>query len=256
MHKQSILKSIAFVALSLSIFISSCKKDTITPTTPTTSTTPTTPTPGDADGVLAAVRTKISVNTPVIGTVSYDIGLAVAAFGSTSANFAAGTFTDAGAITSNTKTLTKQSNNTYMYQLGTTDYTGIDYSSNVSWTVAGAGSIPAFSKNLGNVFPTFPTITSGTTINKSSAFTITNDAVSGADSILYVITSGNNTLKKTLVGTATSCTFSVSELSVLNATTSALIQVNAYNATLEIVSGKKIYYVNEATDNKMPSTVQ
>lgn len=255
MHKHSILKTFAFAIFCFSIFITSCKKETVTPTTPT-STTPTTPTPGDADGVLAAVRTKISVNTPVIGTVSYDIGLAVAAFGSTSANFAAGTFTDAGAITSNTKTLTKQSNNAYIYQLGTTDYEGIDYSSNVSWTVAGAGSIPAITKNLGNVFPTFPTITSGTTITKTSPFTITHDAVSGADSILYVITTGSTTLKKTLGGSSTSCTFTASELSALSASTSALIQVNAYNATFEILSGKKIYYINEATDNKMPSTVQ
>ena len=103
----------SIVVLMLSIFIVSCKKDIVTPTTPTATPAPTTPTPGDADGVLAAVRTKISVNTPVIGIVSYDIGMGLAAFGSTSANFAAGTYTDAGAISANSKALTKQSNNSY-----------------------------------------------------------------------------------------------------------------------------------------------
>lgn len=240
----------------ISIMIVSCKKETITPTTTTTATTPTTPSPGDADGVLAAVRTKVSVTTPIVGTVSYDIGTAVVAFGSTAANFAAGTYTDVGAVTSNGKTLSKLSNNSYVYQLGTSDVEGIDYSSNVSWNVAGAGSIPAISKSLGNVFPTFPTMSNGNTISKTSPFTVMNDYSSNADSIIYVIATGTKQLKKTLAGTSTSCTFSASELSTLDASESALIQVNAYNITSELIAGKRIYYVNMATDNKMPSKVE
>jgi hypothetical protein len=255
MNRNNIFKTSLLVIISLSTFIISCKKETITPT-PTTATTPTTPTPGDADGVLAAVRTKISVTNPVIGTVSYDVGTAVALFGSTPANFVAGTFTDAGTVTSNTKTLTKQSNNSYAYQFGATDLEGIDYSSNVSWNVTGAGSIPAITKNLGNIFPTFPTMTNGSTVSRTAPFTITNDYSSNADSVIYVIATGNKQVKKTLYGSSTSCTFTASELSTLDASESALIQVNAYNLTSELISGKRIYYVNMATDNKMPSKVE
>lgn len=256
MKRHNLIATTFIVVALFGLTFTSCKKESIT-TTPTTSTpTPTTPSPGDADGVLAAVRTKISVTAPVVGTVSYDVGTAVAGFGSTSANFAAGTYTDAGAITCNSKTLTKSSNNAYVYNFGADDVEGIDFSSNVSWSVAGAGSIPSISKNLGNIFPSFPTISSGSTINRSSSFTITNSYSSNADSVLYVISSGSKTLKKTVAGSSTSCTFSAAELSTLDASESALIQVNAYNMTSELISGKRIYYVNMATDNKMPSKVE
>lgn len=253
MKSSVLLKTFITLTFSSVLLLTSCKKSVLTPTA--TTTTPTTPSPGDADGVLAAVNVSASQTVGGI-TVPLNIGLGVAAFGSTSANFLAGTYTDAGAIACNSKSLTKQSGNSYIFQPSASAATGIDFASGVSWNVGGAGTIPAFTRTLGAVMPDAPSITSGTTVTKGSDYTLTINSVSGADSILFMIASGSKSIRKTLPGTATSCTFSGAETNTLDASNSAIIQADPFNYTSEVISGKKIYFVNESSYSLAGSKVQ
>jgi hypothetical protein len=256
--KQLLRNALILLSIFSIVGISACTKKTDTPSTP--STAPTAPHPADGFGALAAVKTKVSQNVPGYGTIDIDLGVGVAAFGSSSANFFAGTYVDAGAITCNTKALDKQTGNAYLSSMSTSGFSGsslgIDFGSNINWNVAGSADVPAISKTLTNAFPTFPEITSASTITKSSGYTLTNNSISGADSILYVIASGSASVKKTLVGSATSCTFTASELSALSNSDNALIQVNAYNIQSDIFSGKKYYFVNQCSANKLSAKVQ
>ena len=252
MNKNIFITSIAFICFAITII--GCKKTTTEPT-PTTSTAATTPRPGDADGVLATVNVDATTTAAGI-TIPLTIGEAVAAFGSTSANFLAGTYVDAGTVSCNTQALTKQTGNSYLYQPTGSSATGIDFSSGVNWNVSGAGSIPAITKSLGVVMPTMPTVSSSKTVTKGSAYTMNINSISHADSIIFIIASGSVTLQKTLPGTATSCTFTASETGTLAKSTTALIQVDPFNYTSEIIGGKKIYYVNESSYNLIGAKVE
>jgi len=247
MKKTSTTLLIALSAFVISL--SSCKKDD-------DSNTNTNPTPvsttdlfdfSDSWGLLAGVKTVTFQTIPVIGgTQEIDLGTAVVAF-----NDAAGsnTYLDAGTAKCNTKTLTKQSNNSYVFQPSQTDITGIDFSSGSDWEVTGAGSIPAITHSF-NTFPTTPTITSNKeTVTRANGYTFSTSSVSYADSVLYVISSGNNYVKKSVAGNVSSVTFTASELSTLDASSYGLIQVTpyAYQTNTTVVPGKKVYFVNQVT---------
>lgn len=231
------------------ILLNSCKKDDTTNTNTNPSPVSTTDLLDFSDswGLLAGVKTVTFQTIPVIGgTQEIDLGTAVVAF-----NDAAGsnTYIDAGTAKCNTKTLTKQSNNSYIFQPSQTDISGIDFSSGSSWDVSGAGSIPAITHTF-STFPSTPTITSDKeTVTRANGYTFSTTAISSADSVLYVISSGNNYVKKSVAGNVTSVTFSASELSALDASSYGLIQVTpyAYQTNTTVVPGKKVYFVNQVT---------
>ena len=225
-------------------FAVSCKKEEEkeeeeTPTAADTSAP--TPTFSEGSGSLVAIKSQSTTQSP-IGPIETSIGLAVASF---YANGNTGSLLDAGTVTVNSKSLSKQANNSYTYTPGTTDVSGIDFGSNVEWSVGGASSVAAFSYTTTITFPKITAITSSETVEKTSGYTLSASGISGADSIIFQVGS----VVKTLAGNSTACTFSSSELSGELAGTS-IAQVAAYKWEDREHNSKTYYYVNETVVSK------
>jgi hypothetical protein len=135
---MKIYLSITLMAgLTAFVLLAGCnKKDETTPdtTTPTTGTSPAIEITGSY-GTLVAIR---SVSYTTVGgfTIPVETNTAVAAFPTAPG---ASTFVDAGSVTLNSKTLTRQSNNSYVYQ----DLLNPLSFASITWAVSGSGSIPA-----------------------------------------------------------------------------------------------------------------
>lgn len=206
----------------------------------------------DSWGLLAAVKTVTYQTVPIIGQQEIILGTAVAAFPTTQGGT---TYQDAGTVQCNTKTLTKQSNNAYVFQPSQTDVTGIDFSSGADWNISGAASIPPITTSF-NSFPSTPSITSNKeNVSLSSGYTFSISSVSNADSILFILASGSGYVQKRVGGNATSVTFSASDLSSLSASSYGLLQVTPYRYTTNtsIIPGKKVYLVNQVTVSDIAS---
>lgn len=249
--KRSLLFSLG---LSLLVALGSCKKDDDTDddddTTPTT-TTPAnpTPTPADADGVCVSIK-SFSVTSSPIGDITTDIGLAVAVFPTTG-----GTFVDAGAVTCNTKALTKNDNNSYTFTPNASDPTGIDFSSDNDWSVAGAGSVTGFTYSNSTNIPKIGNLTAGSTISTGSSLDLGIDMTSnntnlyGADSIYYGVYGPDAQLIHATGGNTTSHTFTASEMATVGAGT-GFVQIAAVKFNEQNISGQTIYFVNEGVMTK------
>jgi hypothetical protein len=242
------LKIFVTSLLSASLLLSACSKkteDIVNNNTNNNTTTVTTPTFSDGYGTLAAVATFSSqVVAGVFIPVQLNVG--VGAF------YAPGSsgMTDGGTVTLNGKTLTKQSNNSYVYQ-NLTD--PLSFSGNFAWTGSGSSSVPSFSYTDDRPMPTYSDYSSlPSSVTRSAGLTINlSGSISGADSIYVVlISSGSNYLIKKLGGSAAQCVLSASDLSVLNATTTGIIEVCPWNYKTEDFSSKKFYFVNEAAYTK------
>ena len=106
------MKRISFVFLASIAFFASCDKKATLPSNNNNGTAAATPSPAPTtgDGFLVALQTV--TNTTVAGfPINTVFGTGLAGFG----NLAAGTYTDAGAITLNSKAMTKNANNKYKY---------------------------------------------------------------------------------------------------------------------------------------------
>jgi hypothetical protein len=229
----------------------SCSKDDDSPTPePEVTPTPTggggnstgnpQPTFTDADASLWAVKSISITTVPGVGDIETTIGTGVGVFFD-----GAGAMVDVGAVSLNTQALTKNANNSYVFQPGTSNPTGIDFNSGVAWSVAGGNGFSAINKNVTIGFPTVGAVNSSATITKANGYTLSVNNVSGADSVLFLV----GDVTKTIAGNATSCTFSASELSGL-ATGTTVVQAAAYITTSETVGGKKVYYGNETVQTK------
>ncbi len=245
------MKRLVIIPVSALLFATSlysCKKSsssTPTPTpTPTTTSTPT-PTTGDVDGALISL--KIDVATAVAGvtyTITTETG--VATFFPSAGNH--GTYVDGGAVTVNTVALEKQTNNSYT-KTATTGQTPADLSfdGGSSWTVAGNGSVPAFTYSHTAAFPTF-TGDIPASITRSAGLTITlSGNVSGADSVIVLIAAGTKSVTHTVGGSASSVTFSASDLAVFSTVTdnTAILEVDPYRLTVKAEGGKNYAFVKE-----------
>lgn len=235
--------------LSAGILFSGCSKKTEDivnkNTNNTNTTTATTPTFSDGYGTLAAVET---LSYQLVSGVLFPIQLntGVAAF------YAPGSsgMTDGGTVTLNGKALAKQSNNSYVYQ-NVTD--PLVFSGNFAWNVSGSSSVPAISYTDDRPMPAYSDYSSlPSSVTRSAGLTLNlSGTISGADSVYVVlISSGSNVLIRKLGGSATQCVFSPSELSVLGATTTGIIEVCPWNYKTEDISSKKFYFVNEAAYTK------
>lgn len=226
--------------------LSGCKKeDDNTPSQPTPISPTETFNYSDAWGLLASVKTVTTISQFGINQ-EIELGTAVAAFNTAEGST---TYQDAGTISCKSKTLTKQSNNSYVFQPAQTDVTGIDFSNGVSnWQGTGSSNVPAFSAAL-TVFPTTPNITELSDLTLASGQTIQWSSVNNADSILVILASGSNYVKKAVGGNSTSVYFSASELSTLEASQYGMIQVTPYywEPRTDIILGKKVYMVNQVT---------
>lgn len=223
------IKQIIVLGIIAVSAISSCKKDsTTTPVTPVNTGGSTTTTsayfaPTDANGILVA------------GNLSGTSLLSAQFFGTPSGNRVA-----AGSVSYNGNSLSQGTDTTYsLYSFSNLTAAGS------TWVVAAGPSVSAINAN----YPTFaslPTITSAATIVRSSGFTVSFSPVTGADSI-YVTITGTASKSKLIVGTASSCTFSASELSGLSATSSGQVNVGAWSRYDQTISGRKYYFYNNST---------
>lgn len=246
---------IALIAFGLITF--SCKKDDDAPT-PTEQTNDddngggnngnTTgnaqPNFAGADASLWAIK-SLSVTNAGGFPVTTTIGLGVGAFFDGSGNLV-----EVGTVKLNNETLTKNPNNSYVYQPGTQNPLGIDFSGGVSWNVTGGNGFTGFTKNVTLSFPTVDEINSSTTITKANGYTLSTTQVTGADSVIFLI----GEVSKTLAGNATSCSFSANDLSGLS-NGSTVIQIAAYTYDNDTQGGKTIYYGNETVQSKT-ATIQ
>lgn len=239
------LLSLCGLALLAGLALAACKKDEAENPPPQSNNNPPpsnnppsiTPSFDDADGVLAAVRSFTTTSTPM-GSIDIILGIASGAF----SNDGFSTYANVGAVTCNGEALAAQSNNSYVYSPPATNPTGIDFtaSNNVTWNVAGGSGFTGFTRTIATPFPGVDPITSSSTVVRSNGYTLSTSAVANADSVIFTLGS----LVRVLPGTATSCSFSASDLAGQAAGTS-VAQVVGYSYTSETIGGKKIYFVKQ-----------
>lgn len=197
----------------------------------------------DAFGVLVGVKTVTTQSTP-IGPFEIDLGTAVAVFSNN--NFTS--YLPAGTITCNTKNLDKQTNNSYVHVPAATDVNGIDFSSGSTWNVSGNADVNAVTNYTFSSFPTTPVISSNKDLVELSAgYTFSLSNFVSADTILFILASGNTYVEKRVGGGANSVTFSAADLATLQPSSQGLIQVTPYRLTSDLFGGKKYYFVNQVT---------
>lgn len=232
------------VIILLGLTSTSCKKDDTTTPTPTPTPAPTNPLPAfpaNMGGALVAIQTqtKPPVVIPGVPFTMINVGLAVAFFpGAT-----AGTYVNAGNVSVNTKALTKDSSNMYIFNPDATNPLGLVFSTNPSWEVSGSSAVPAFTA-MANSFPSDVNVTSSATVNSTADYTLTADLVSGADSLIYAVYGPAASLIKTKAGNSLNHTFTAAELATIGKGY-GYIQITAYKLKQINNSGKVYWLINE-----------
>lgn len=224
----------------------SCKKDDNNNNnnngTPSASTIPPL---SSADAALVAIKTKSYVS--YLGyTTELVIGTGVGAFGITNGST---NYSDVGAITIDGESLTKQSNNAYIYTPTATNPEGLSLGIPVDWTVAGGNGFSGFSKSVTIGFPSVDSINSSGTIDKSQSYTLSTATVYSSDSVVFQIAGGNGNKLVTRPGGTTSYTFSAADVASVG-TGDAIVQIAPYRYTSDVQGGKTIYYINETVVTK------
>ncbi len=244
-------RHLGLLVLSVGLAFAGCKKDDDPPApappsdggggggTQTPSTTPNFP---GADGLLAATRVTTLQDTP-LGPIELMLGVASGFF----SNDAFTSFVSVGAVSCNSEALAVQSNNSYVFQPSQTNPTGIDLSAsnNVTWNVGGGNGFSAFQRTITGPFPTAAAIISSETIVRADGYTLQANSVLNADSVVFTLGS----LVKTMPGNTASCTFSADELNT-QAAGPSLVQIAPYNSTTEVIDGKTIYFVKQASRSR------
>lgn len=232
--------------LFLAVGFSSCDKDTddLIPDDPTpepTTAPAPTPTISNADAALWAVK-SMSSQTVSGMTIDMTIGVAAAAF-SDGGDF--NNLVDVGSVKVDGNSLTRHENNGYTRTPSTTEPTGLDFSSTVSWEIEGGSGYQNTTTSMNIAFPEMDAISSSTTISKSQGYTFTVGNTSGADSVLFQV----GEVIKYVPGNATSCTFSSGELSGASTGVSVMIAA-AFTSTPTNISGNMIYHGRETVRSK------
>jgi hypothetical protein len=249
--KKPLKNTLYAVALATIIFSGCSKKEDVVedPTTNTPSTSNSTPSIKDGYGTFAAVH-SVSYTTVQGITIPLDVNTAVAAFYSSPGS---GSMVDAGTVTLNSKTLTKNSNNAYVYQ-NLTDPLSF---SQVSWNVAGSGGVQAITYTDDKSFPDFSGYNSlPSELAKANGLTVSlAGTISNADSVYVIVSGGDKYVLKRAAGNAAQCTFSASDLSAIANTTMGMIQVAPWNYKKEDFNSKSYYFVLETCYTKQGVTI-
>jgi len=249
--KNNSVFNILLASLTVLLLLNGCnKKDETTPdnTNTTTSTTPSIEISGSY-GTLVAIRT-VSYTTVGGFTIPVETNTAVAAFPTAPGS---STFVDAGTVTLNSKSLTRQSNNAYVYQ----DLLNPLSFSSITWNVSGAGSIPAISYTDDKPVPDYTGYNDlPGSVTRSAGLEIDlSGKVSGADSIYVIVADLNSKyIIRRLAGNAASCSFTAAELNTLAAGT-GMLQVVPWNYEREDFSDKDFYFVIESVWSKIGITI-
>lgn len=208
---------------------------------------------GDADGVLAAIKAKSNLpsGTPSVpGMPDILIDVANANFYSSSSG---GNLVNVGTVSLNDFALQNVGGNAYINNF--TDITlELNSGQTNSWSVAGANGFSGFEHNTSKPMPgvvRFQTsVPEEFTISAGVALSV-QSIPAAVDNLLWVVSDGRNVVTKE--ARSTSITFSASELNSLSASSTALVQVAAYNSESQTFGGKKIYFINETVDSKFVS---
>jgi len=249
--KKLIQNTFFAVALATVIFSGCDKTEDIIedPTTNTPNTGNATPTIKGGYGSFAAVH-SVSYTTVQGITIPLDVNTAVSAFYSAPGS---STMVDAGTVTLNSKTLTKNSNNAYVYQ-NLTDPLSFNQ---VTWNVSGSGGVPPINYTDDKPFPDFSGYNSlPATLTKANGLTVTlGGTVSNADSVYVIVSGGDKYVLKRVAGNASQCTFSASDLSIIGNTTFGMIQVAPWSYSQEDFNSKPYYFVLETCYTKQGVTI-
>ncbi len=210
----------------------------------------------DAKGAFVGVMSVSEQSTPM-GNITMTIGTAVAVVG----DLTAGKYEDVGKVqcyvgsTPKAYELTKQDNNSYVFIPSMTDPTGIPYTQ-------GSAGIPFWEVPSLNIstssyyqFPSVPEITSSLTISKASGYEATVSGYDGAAEVLYSISSNGKSVHKIIKASDAEfgqkkAVFTASELSVLDNSDMALLQVAPYTIHDKVIDGNKYYFINEVAVTK------
>lgn len=240
------------LALSLlsTVAFASCDTKDVTPTpepTPAPATT-STPTFAEGDGAIVALITRTTTSTPV-GNMDIDLGTGVAVFG----NLSTGAYVNAGTITLNGKTLTRNDNNSYVYMPSMTDITGIELESNIKWVV----ETPSFTYDAGTAGRGMPLAPggisfTGASLNASEAFTLSvSGSISNADSVYFQINGPSKSILKRMGSGTTSVTFTAAEMGSLGKSAGCSMTVAPWNHEQKTLGGKTVHVVNELALSKV-----
>lgn len=234
------MKRLFPILITLLVF-SSCVKDPLNQNTNSRAATPTPNACPNADGALFAVR-SLTKGPDLPGgfpspTITLGLGVGVFTDGGFSANPVVRA--NVGTVEANGTTLDYEGE-TYVNKPSATDVEGIDWSNGVNWSVSGGSGFPAFTHSPTNAFPTVTEITSPATVTRSAGYTLTCDAVTRADKVLFLV----GDVQFIATGNVTSHTFSASDLSGLDAGTN-FVQIVPYTLSDQTFGGKTICFVNE-----------
>jgi hypothetical protein len=230
------------VAVIASAIVTGCaKKATEILPTENTNTVPSVSfTFNDASGVMVAVKTITLVSAGGY-TFPSELNIPLAVFPT---SLGSSTYQDAGTVTFNSKSLKKESNNSYDY----TDIANPVSYDQIHWIVSGSSGVPAIDYSNDRPVPAFTGhATLPTTISKSAGLTVNlGSAVTGADSVYVEVISASNskTILKRTGGNAASVSFSASDLSTLGSG-SGYLEVVPWNLKMEDFSSKNFYFINE-----------
>ena len=239
-NTKQILFTLFVISISF-LTLHSCKKaEDLIPDDSGTSSTPTNPQPqiSDADAVLIGLQTV--TYTSIAGTViETPIGLPVAIFMDGS------NFKDVGAVTCETQTLTKQDNNSYIFLPSATNPTGVSYSGDIEWTVAGANGFPGGTYSSKGSFPGNVEIDATTRqdIDAQSAYTLAPKiSIANADSIYYGVYGPKGAVNHVVAGNVSSFTFSQTEMKSIGTGTGYMQIAAVKYVKREVLSGGEVVY--------------
>ena len=233
------MKNVLFF-FAISFLFAACVKDPFAPSTNNNSTPSTPNACPNADGALWAVKSVTKQQTvPSVPAFEITIGTGVGFFTSNGLAAASPARVSIGDVTVNGTTMDYMGE-TYIATASASQATGIDWSNGVTWEATGDNGFPAFTHSPTNTFPTVTEVTSADVVDKASGYTLTCNTVTGADSVLFLV----GGVHKTLGPTATSCTFTSSELSNLDNGTQ-LVQIVPYTYSSAVFGGKTICFGKE-----------
>jgi len=233
--KKTVLCSIIFIAIAFTF----CKKKEETPApAPTTSTTGGTTT-GSPDGSYSNLQTGYNVmNYNNVTTTDSSV---FASFYVSPPTTSAPVYTTAGNVNLNTVSLTPQFNSSY----STNNPCPINISGVLTWSVAGAGTITAFTYSYAPSYPKYSgfNLLPDTCI-KANGINITINGVtnynaSGFSTGLSVHLIQNTLVSKFLFGSSGTLNFSAAELSGFTINNPITIMVSLNNLTSVTIGGFK-----------------
>lgn len=234
------MKNIALIAI-VALFFTACIKDPFNNNTTTNSAPP--PTPNacpSADAALWAVQSYSTREVaPGFPSVDIEIGLGVGIFTSNGIGSANPVRVNAGSVSVNGENADYEGE-TYITKPSASNAEGVDFSSGVSWTVAGDNGFGGFTHVPTNVFPTSTPITSSEEVVKANGYTLSCNSISNADSVLFLV----GEVSKIMGGNTTSYTFTAAELSSLS-TGDNVAQIVPYTLSSATLGGKNICFGKE-----------